>query len=52
VISSVARVPDETAADVMSAYHKQLAAGAEPAHALAFASLANPLASFVCFGAG
>jgi CHAT domain-containing protein len=52
VISSVVRLPDETAVEVMSAYHRQLAAGAGPAQALAAASLADPLASFVCFGAG
>jgi tetratricopeptide (TPR) repeat protein len=52
VVSSMVRVPDEVAADVMVSYHRALAGGADPARALATASLAAPLVPFVCFGAG
>lgn len=52
VVASVARVTHAGAAAVMSRYHRALAAGAEPARALADASRADPLAPFVCFGAG
>jgi hypothetical protein len=52
VISCLARIPDDAAAAVMVAYHRAIAAGAEPARALAAASLIQPLASFTCFGAG
>jgi len=52
VVSCVARVPDEVAADMMVTYHREIAAGAEPARALATASLSQPLASFNCFGSG
>ena len=52
VVASVARVPDDAAAAVMVAYHRAVAAGVGPARALAAASLAEPLASFLCFGAG
>jgi tetratricopeptide (TPR) repeat protein len=66
VISSVSRVDDETALDVMTAYHRALSAGSRPAEALALAG-ARPtpadgapaagepdaaLTPFVCFGAG
>jgi CHAT domain-containing protein len=52
VISSVARVADEAAVGVMTAYHRELAAGARPARALADAVLSEPLSPFVCFGSG
>jgi tetratricopeptide (TPR) repeat protein len=52
VISSVARVPDDAALSVMTAYHRALRAGVRPAAALAQAALAEPLSPFVCFGAG
>ncbi|MEU4227214.1 CHAT domain-containing protein [Nonomuraea sp. NPDC026600] len=56
VVSSVAKVPDETAIAVMAAYHRQLALGLSPAAALAAASesasVGESLSTFVCFGAG
>jgi CHAT domain-containing protein len=52
VVASVCRVADETAMNVMTAYHKRLAAGHEPAAALAAAAGPDPLSGFVCFGAG
>jgi tetratricopeptide (TPR) repeat protein len=52
VISSVARVDDEAALGVMTAYHRALRAGTRPAEALAVASKSEPLSPFVCFGAG
>jgi len=52
VISSVARVADDAAVGVMTAYHRALAAGARPAVALASAGLGEPYSPFVCFGCG
>jgi hypothetical protein len=52
VVSSVCRVVHDTAATVMTAVHRALAGGASPAQALAMASVDEPLATFVCFGAG
>ncbi|MBT2229869.1 CHAT domain-containing protein [Nonomuraea sp. NEAU-A123] len=54
VVSSVAKVPDETAIAVMAAYHRQLALGLSPAAALAAASasVGESSSTFVCFGAG
>jgi tetratricopeptide (TPR) repeat protein len=52
VISSVARVADEAAVGVMTAYHQGLTAGVRPAEALAAAVAVAPLSPFVCFGAG
>jgi hypothetical protein len=56
VISSVSRVEDEVAFGVMTAYHRELSAGARPALALARAAgppaADEPLMPFVCFGAG
>ena len=62
VISSVTRVQDGVAFDVMTAYHRALSEGARPAQALAMAAAPAPGtalvpqiapgASFVCFGAG
>ena len=52
VISSVARVADEAAVGIMTAYHRRLRDGAGPATALAEAAAAEPFSPFVCFGAG
>ena len=52
VISSVARVADDAAVGVMTAYHRRLTAGAGPAEALAAAAAAAPFSPFVCFGSG
>ena len=52
VISSVARVADEAAVGIMTAYHQRLTAGARPAEALAEAAAAEPFSPFVCFGSG
>jgi CHAT domain-containing protein len=52
VVSSVTRVVHETAAMVMTALHRALAGGASPSAALTEASANEPLATFVCFGAG
>jgi hypothetical protein len=52
VVAGVARVGDETAADVMIDYHCALAGGADSAAALAEATAASSgFAPFVCFGA-
>jgi tetratricopeptide (TPR) repeat protein len=53
IISGVAKVSDEGAADLMVDYHRRLAAGAAPAYALADALQAAPEPiPFACFGAG
>ncbi|WP_020576038.1 CHAT domain-containing protein [Actinopolymorpha alba] len=52
VVASVARVTHEVAVAVMSTYHRAVASGTSPARALASATAQQPLASFVCFGAG
>jgi tetratricopeptide (TPR) repeat protein len=52
VVSSVARMDDAAAVGVMTAYHRGLAAGVEPARALAEAALTEPLTPLVCFGSG
>ena len=53
VISSIARVADDAAIGVMTAYHRRLTAGAGPAEALAeAAAAAEPFSPFVCFGSG
>ncbi|HEX4725561.1 MAG TPA: CHAT domain-containing protein, partial [Pseudonocardiaceae bacterium] len=52
VVSSVGRVPDDSVADVMYAYHRALASGASPARALADCTGEATLMPFVCFGAG
>jgi tetratricopeptide (TPR) repeat protein len=52
VVSCVARIRHDAAATVMTHYHRALADGAEPARALATASLTDPFAPFVCFGSG
>ncbi len=52
VISGVARVHDDAAAEVMTGYHAALAAGVDSAQALATACAASSTpAPFVCFGA-
>jgi CHAT domain-containing protein len=52
VISSVTRVADADAVNLMTAYHRLLAAGARPAEALAGAALTEEFSPFVCFGSG
>ena len=52
VISSVARVADDAAVGIMTAYHERLTTGARPATALAEAAAADPFSPFVCFGSG
>ncbi|TYB65455.1 CHAT domain-containing protein [Nonomuraea sp. PA05] len=52
VISSLTRVPDAVAEQVMMAYHRGVALGASPADALASAAEGEPACTFVCFGAG
>ena len=53
VISGVAKVNDQGAADLMSDYHRRLAAGTTPAYALADAlAAADEPMPFACFGAG
>lgn len=54
VVSGVARVHDDVAAEVMPRYHRALAAGMDTARALAEASVMRDglPAPFVCFGAG
>jgi len=53
IISGVAKVSDEGAAELMVDYHRRLAAGAAPAYALADAlqNAEEPM-PFACFGAG
>lgn len=52
VISGVARVHDDVAAEVMASYHAELAAGMDSAQSLALAVAKAPSpAPFVCFGA-
>ncbi len=52
VISSVARVADDSAVVMMTEYHRALRSGSRPAEALARVALAEPLSPFVCFGSG
>ncbi|MGW0811207.1 CHAT domain-containing protein [Nonomuraea sp. NPDC002799] len=52
VVSSLTRVPDHVAEQVMMAYHQGVAGGAGPADALAAASAGESAATFVCFGSG
>ncbi len=52
VVASVSRVADETAMQIMTAYHQGLTKGQSPTTALAGASSPDQLAGFVCFGAG
>jgi CHAT domain-containing protein len=52
VISGVARVHDDVAAEVMTSYHAALASGVDSAQALAAACTGSSTpAPFVCFGA-
>jgi len=54
VVSGVARVHDDVAAQVMTRYHRLLSSGRDSAEALADASEAEDkvVAPFVCFGSG
>lgn len=52
VVSSVTRIADTDAVGAMTAYHRLLADGADPAAALAEAAEALPFSPFVCFGNG
>jgi hypothetical protein len=53
VVSGVAKVSDDAAADLMGDYHHRLAAGSAPAYALADAlTAAEEPQPFLCFGAG
>jgi tetratricopeptide (TPR) repeat protein len=52
VVASLSRVVDEAAVDLMTAYHRGLVAGAEPAQALAAAGRDGLPVPFVCLGAG
>jgi len=51
VVSSLARVPDDMAAEMMVEYHQCCAAGATPAEALAAVGEHRPWHPFVAFGA-
>ncbi|MBO3734013.1 CHAT domain-containing protein [Glycomyces niveus] len=51
VVSSLAKVPDEMAAEMMIEYHKRCVAGASPAEALAAVGEHRPWHPFVAFGA-
>ncbi|SDL01426.1 CHAT domain-containing protein [Glycomyces sambucus] len=51
VVSSLAKVPDAMAADMMLEYHRRCAAGATPAEALAAVGEHRPWHPFVAFGA-
>jgi tetratricopeptide (TPR) repeat protein len=51
VVSSLAKVPDAMAADMMLDYHRRCAAGATPAEALAAVGEHRPWHPFVAFGA-
>ncbi|MDN5770039.1 MAG: CHAT domain-containing protein, partial [Microlunatus sp.] len=50
VVAGVAQVNDRQAAAVMTAYHRELAAGHDSAAALATATSTGPYAPFLCFG--
>ncbi len=52
VVSSVARVDDQAAVDVMTSYHRALARGVPPGKALADATETEWLMPFVCHGWG
>ncbi|MCH7231242.1 CHAT domain-containing tetratricopeptide repeat protein [Glycomyces sp. L485] len=51
VVSSLGRVPDDLAAEMMVDYHRCCATGASPAEALAAVGENRPWHPFVCFGA-
>ncbi len=53
VVAAVARIPDELAADAMTAYHRLLVTGVDSATALAQATADHPTVAraFTCFGA-
>jgi CHAT domain-containing protein len=50
VVSSVAKVDDNAAVSVMTAYHQAVVDGKSSARALADAAVTEPLMPFVCFG--
>lgn len=50
VIASTLPVPDDLAVPLMTALHDRLAAGADPARALADAQMAHGHLGFVCYG--
>ncbi|KJK42001.1 hypothetical protein UK23_39265 [Lentzea aerocolonigenes] len=52
VVASLARVPDDLAVEVMKSYHRAVAAGVDPARALAGTSAIDTRIPLVCFGAG
>lgn len=52
VVSSVARVDDLEAVDVMAAYHRAVRAGVPPARSLADATVTSPTMPIICFGRG
>ncbi|GAA0327176.1 CHAT domain-containing protein [Actinoallomurus spadix] len=52
VVAAVTPVGDAAARDLMTGFHRRLAAGASPADALATASGSLSALGFVCFGAG
>ena len=52
VISSVARVADDAAVGVMTAYHRRLTAGAGRPRRSPRPAAAEPFSPFVCFGSG
>jgi len=53
VVAATSRIPDELAAEAMTAYHRRLATGVDSALALAEATAGLPLAAraFSCLGA-
>ena len=51
VVSSLGRVPDDLASEMMIDYHRRCADGATPAEALAAGGEHRPWHPFVCFGA-
>ncbi len=51
VVSSLGRVPDDLASEMMIDYHRRCADGATPAEALAAVGEHRPWHPFVCFGA-
>jgi CHAT domain-containing protein len=51
VVSSLAKVPDDMAAEMMVEYHQHCAKGSTPAEALAAVGEHRPWHPFVAFGA-
>jgi CHAT domain-containing protein len=52
VVASLSQVADPTTPVTMVRYHRALAGGVPPARAIADATVDDPTAPFVCFGAG